>query len=302
MSTGRIFDLQRFSVHDGPGIRTTVFLKGCPLRCRWCQNPEGLDSTIRLWHFANRCGRTGRCEEVCPTKAITLTEERVEINAAACTLCGDCVDACPRNALAFDGRDITTEEIVEQIARDSVFHDVSGGGVTFSGGEPLAQSAFVLETARALKQRGVTTTVESAFHVPWSSIEPLLDVIDLFIVDVKVADPKAHIEATGVTNKLILGNLERLAQALRGTDRILVRVPLVPRYTALPGNLAAIAEIVHSIDPALPVELMNFNPLAGAKYERMGMDHALADVTSQFTADEMAAFQQPFAEKGLAVR
>jgi pyruvate formate lyase activating enzyme len=299
---GRIFDIQRFSVHDGPGIRTTIFLKGCPLRCRWCQNPEGLDRSISLWHFANLCGRSGRCEAVCPTAAITLGLAGVEINQHACTLCGDCVEACPRNALAFDGRDATTQAVVDEVLRDSIFHDVSGGGVSFSGGEPLAQAGFVLETAAALKARGVPTTLESSFHAPWASIEPLLDVIDLFIVDVKVADPEGHRRATGVTNTLIVENLRRLATALRGTNRILIRVPLVPRYTASAENLGAIAELVSEIDSTLPVELMNFNPLASAKYRRMGIEHEFADVTTTFSPTEMTAFRSLFAERGLAVR
>jgi pyruvate formate lyase activating enzyme len=302
VTTGRIFDLQRFSVHDGPGIRTTVFLKGCPLRCRWCQNPEGLERTISLWHFESRCGRTGHCEEVCPVNAITLAPTGVVIDHAACTRCGDCVEACPTNALALDGRDVTTEDVVEEIGRDAVFHDVSGGGVTFSGGEPLAQAEFVRVTAAAAKARGVPTTLESSFHAPWTSIERLLDVIDMFIVDVKVADPEAHRVATGVTNDLILANVRRLADVLRGTGRMLIRVPLVPGYTATPENLRAIADIVADIDPALPVELLNFNPLASAKYRRMGMAHEFADVTTSFSPAEMRAFREPFAERALAVR
>jgi pyruvate formate lyase activating enzyme len=302
VTTGRIFDLQRFSVHDGPGIRTTVFLKGCPLRCRWCQNPEGLDREISLWHFANLCDRTGRCAQVCPTQAITLGPSGVEINRAACTRCGDCVVACPRNAMALEGRDVTAEEVVQEVMRDAVFHDVSGGGVTFSGGEPLAQAGFVREVAAALKARGVPTTLESSFHAPWSAIQPLLEVIDLFIVDVKAADPEVHRVGTGLPNKLILDNLRRLAAQLRGQRRILVRVPLVPGYTATTDNLSAIAELVRAIDPELPMELMNFNPLASAKYRRMGMAHEFAGVSTAYSPDEMAAFRAVFAERGIAVR
>jgi pyruvate formate lyase activating enzyme len=302
VSTGRIFDLQRFSVHDGPGIRTTVFLKGCPLRCRWCQNPEGLEREISLWYFENLCGRSARCVEVCPTQAITLEPSGVSINHAACTKCGDCVEACPRNALAFDGRDVSADEVVAEVLRDAVFHDVSGGGVTFSGGEPLAQASFVRDVATQLKARGVPTTLESAFHAPWSAIEPLLEVIDLFIVDVKVADREGHRVATGLPNDLILGNLRRLAETLRGQGRILVRIPLVPRYTAFAENLQAIADLVRGIDPALPIELMNFNPLAGAKYRRMGMEHEFADVARAFSPAEMSAFRSVLAERGIAVR
>lgn len=302
MITGRVFDIQRFSVHDGPGIRTTVFLKGCPLRCRWCQNPEGLDRAISLWHFDNLCGRSGKCVEVCPSMALTLAPEGLVINHAACTVCGKCVDACPRNALALDGQDMTVDEVVEEALRDALFHGVSGGGVTFSGGEALAQPQFLLEVATRLHQRGVTTTVESALHVPWASIEPLLDVIDLWVVDVKVADSAAHAVATGVPNELILANVRRLAAHLAGTGRLLVRVPLIPRYTATEENLRAIAALVHDIDPAVPVELMNFNPLAAAKYRRMGMPNEFADVTSAYSPAEVSAFQAFFSEQGVTVR
>jgi pyruvate formate lyase activating enzyme len=302
VNTGRIFDVQRFSVHDGPGIRTTIFLKGCPLRCRWCQNPEGLDRGISLWHFDNLCGRTGRCVEVCPVRAITLGPTGVSIDQAACTRCGDCVEACPRNALAFDGRDVTVDEVVAEVLRDAVFHEVSGGGVTFSGGEPLNQAGFVRDVAARLKAAGASTTLESSFCAPWSAIEPLLELIDRFIVDVKVADPQAHRVATGLGNELIIENLRRLAAALRGQGRILVRIPMVPRYTAFAANLDAIAELVHRIDPDLPIELMNFNPLASAKYRRMGMTHEFADVSTAFSPAEMSAFRAVVADRGVAVR
>ncbi len=298
----RSFDIQRFSVHDGPGIRTTLFLKGCPLRCSWCQNPEGLEGAIRLWHFANLCGRCGTCVEACPRHALTLGEEGVDIDHAACDLCGKCIEACPRNALAFDGRDLTVDEAVAQLSADKVFYDRSGGGVTFSGGDPLLQAEFVAAVAGRLGALGIHTAVETCLFASWASVEPLLEVIDLFLVDLKVADPDRHAELTGQDNRLVLENARRLAAALSGSGRLLFRVPLIPRLTAEPANLAALAALAASIDPAVPVELMNFNPLAAAKYRRMHREHALAAETASFAERELAAFRAPFAERGLQVR
>jgi len=298
----RAFDIQRFSVHDGPGIRSTLFLKGCPLRCVWCQNPEGLEGAIRLWHFDNLCERCGTCVETCPQKALALGPEGLVIDHAACDLCGKCIEACPRNALAFDGRDLTVDEAVAQLAADRVFYDRSGGGVTFSGGDPLLQSDFVVAVATRLKALGIQTAIETSLFAGWEKIEPLLPIIDLFIVDLKLADPGRHAELTGQDNASIVANARRLAAALAGSGRLLFRVPLVPGLTDDPGNLAAVAALAAGIDPSVPVELMNFNPLAGAKYRRMGKEHVLAAQTTAFTDQELAAFRSVFTQQGLRVR
>jgi pyruvate formate lyase activating enzyme len=166
----RVFDLQRFSVHDGPGIRSTLFLKGCALRCTWCQNPEGLEGAIRLWHFANLCERCGTCVAACPKQALALGPEGVDIDRDACDLCGECTDACPRNALAFDGHDLGVPEAVAQLEADKIFYDRSGGGVTFSGGDPLLQADFVAAVAGELKARGIHTAVETSLFGPWSAV------------------------------------------------------------------------------------------------------------------------------------
>jgi pyruvate formate lyase activating enzyme len=270
VSVGRVFDIQRFSVHDGPGIRSTLFLKGCALRCAWCQNPEGLEGAIHLWHFPNLCAS-----------------------------CGTCVKACPREALS---RDLTAAEAVTELAADRVFYERSGGGVTFSGGEPLQQAGFVAEVAGGLKAQGIHTALETSLFAPWETIEGLLAVIDLFIVDVKLADPARHAAATGQDNATILANLRRLAGALDGDGRLRLRVPLVPGFTATADNLAAVAGLIASIDASLPVELMNFNPLAAAKYRRMGREHALAEHTADYTDPELAAFRTILAARGLRVR
>jgi pyruvate formate lyase activating enzyme len=298
----RVFDIQRFSVHDGPGIRSTLFLKGCPLRCVWCQNPEGLEGAVRLWHFTNLCERCGACVDACPQRALSLGHGGVEIDHAACDLCGKCVEACPRNALAFDGKDLTVDEAVAQLAADKVFFDRSGGGVTFSGGDPLLQADFVAAVASRLKARGIHTAVETSLFASWESVASLIPVIELFIVDLKMADPVRHAELTGQGNATIVANARRLAAALAGQGRLLFRVPLIPGATAEPASLAAVAVLAASIDPAVPVQLMNFNPLAAAKYRRMQKEHALGGQTAGFTDEEMATFRAVFSQQGLSVR
>jgi pyruvate formate lyase activating enzyme len=298
---GRVFDLQRFSVHDGPGIRSTLFLKGCPLRCVWCQNPEGLEGAVRLWHFQNLCARCGTCVKACPKQALTLGPDRVEIDRAACDLCGKCVEACPRNALAFDGRDLEVEEAIEQLAADRIFFERSGGGVTFSGGDPLLQADFVRAVAAGLKAKGIQTAIETSLFAAWERIEPLLAVIDLFIVDVKVADPARHLALTGQESGPIRENLRRLVRALGDPRRLLLRVPLIPGMTAEEGNLAGVAEIIADIAPETQVQLMNFNPLAAAKYQRMQQAHALAGETRSYSDRELAAFRAVLAGRGLKV-
>ena len=285
---GTIFDIQRFSIHDGPGIRTTVFLKGCPLRCAWCQNPEGLEKTIHLWNFDNLCVGCGKCIANCPNKALVQGEGgKPTILHDRCSRCGRCVDECLYNAMALDGLEIDSENLVERLLADAVFFASSGGGVTFSGGEPLTQAKFVLEVATGLHRRGFHTAVETSMEGEWEDLESLIRCIDYFQVDVKIFNPDSHCKATGRDNTRILDNLRLLAGALRGSDRLKVRIPVIPGYSADDKNLSAIARHVATVDPDIPVELLNFNPLATAKYRRMRKQYPLADVSQAYPDSEI---------------
>lgn len=293
MSQGVIFDIQRFSLHDGPGIRTTVFMKGCPMACRWCQNPEGRDRRITVRVFDNLCARCGTCARVCPCGAITQDASGLPVvDDNACKRCGRCVKVCDYNAIVFDGRMIDDGELLCELESDIPFFTASGGGVTFSGGEPLDQSGFVADVCEGLRHRAIHTAVETALCVEWRDIERLLPVIELFIVDIKSADPDWHRHGTGADGTIVLDNFRRLAESLRGTGRLWPRFTLVPGYSE-EEEVRKAAEFFASIDPELKIELMNFNPLAASKYKRLkAADYEFYDCVSPYSKERMAAFRQ----------
>ncbi len=286
-----VFSLQRFSVHDGPGIRTTVFLKGCPLRCPWCQNPEGLVRAARVWNFDNLCVGCGKCTNVCPAGAIRMgSDGRPVIDHHLCTGCDTCIRECVRNALAVDGWEVSAADLAKTLLADTVFFTASGGGVSFSGGEPLCQAEFVRDVAERCRASGIDTAIETCLEVPWAAVESVLGVIDHFLVDIKFADPERHRSVTGVGNERILDNFRRLTAALPA-DRLRARLPLIPGFTAHADNIAAVADIVREANADVPLELLNFNPLAEAKYRRMALPNDFPSGLRAFTDEEMAAFR-----------
>jgi pyruvate formate lyase activating enzyme len=291
---GVVFDIQRYSIHDGPGIRTTIFLKGCPLRCYWCQNPESQSDTPEILFDASKCTGCGACVEVCTTGAARLSEGKAIIDRAVCRGCGKCVEACLNEARRLVGKEMTVEEVMQPVLKDVRFYENSGGGVTLSGGEPTAQPDFALALLRRCKELGLHTVVETCGCAAWPLFEQILEYTDLVFYDLKHLDPAKHFEGTQVKNLLILENAKRI-QALKP---MIVRVPLIPGFNDSPAAIEATVRFVKSELPSTPIELLPYNKLGEGKYgrldrsgpslETMAEDHiaALNEIVKQTLAIE----------------
>lgn len=265
MVAGRVFDLQRCSLHDGPGIRTTVFLKGCPLRCRWCHNPESQAPGPELSFDASRCTACAACAPACPRGAHRFADAH-RIDRDACAGCGACVPACSEGALRLYGREAGVEEILATVVRDRAYYERSGGGMTISGGEPLAQPEFTAALAAGARERGIRVAVESSGHAPPAALNGVLPHVDLWLVDWKCSDEARHRELTGVGHGLIRASLARLTAA--GAP-VILRCPLIPGLNDDPGHLQGIAALASELRP-LRVELMAYHDLGLTKAERTG--------------------------------
>jgi pyruvate formate lyase activating enzyme len=299
---GLVFDIQRFSIHDGPGIRTTVFLKGCPLACPWCHNPESQATTPELIFWPGRCIGCEACLIACPHGALSIAIEegarRIVTNAAHCQLCAGCVDACYAGAREIVGRRMTVGEVLVEVARDVPFYDQSGGGVTFSGGEPLAQPEFLAGLLRACRAREIGTAVDTCGYAPWSVVDRVRPYVDLFLYDLKLMDDARHRQVTGVSNELILDNLQRLAAA---GHRLRARVPVIPGLNDDEANIDALGAFVAALPGAVSVDLLAYHPTARDKYQRLGRDYPL-EALQPPTERQMAAVAARLRAFGTSVR
>lgn len=276
---GHIFSIERYAVHDGGGIRTMVYLKGCPLRCLWCANPEGQEARSQLFFFAERCIGCGRCLDVCPGGAARRDDaDRIVHDPVLCQGCGRCVETCYADARRLFGRTVTVAEVMTEVLKDRAFYRRSGGGVTVSGGEPTAQAEFVRELLRESRRQGLHTALETSGYCEWPQLAALAEHLDLALYDIKHMDSDEHRRLTGVPPDLILGNLRRLAE-LR-TVEILVRVPVIPGYNDGRTNIEALAEFVAGLPGVSGIELLPYHAYGTGKYARCGREVALADLAS----------------------
>jgi len=280
MNRGSYFDIKRFALHDGPGIRTTVFLKGCPLSCKGCHNPEGQTLGPELLFWPDRCTLCGDCVSVCPNQAISISEEGVVIQRDQCDLAGACVAVCAPGALKITGRPGTVDELMEIIEADRIYFDESGGGVTFSGGEPFAQPDFLRELLKRCKEVDLDVVLDTCGHVAPETFQELAPFAARLLFDLKLVDEIRHMEFTGVHNRWILENLEWVAR--RNADGqgpgLTVRIPLIPGVNEDEENLRETARFLRRQAKPPPVDILPYHRLGVDKYQRMGREYQLAEV------------------------
>ncbi|MDD4857765.1 MAG: glycyl-radical enzyme activating protein [Candidatus Krumholzibacteria bacterium] len=275
MTTGLIFDVKRYAIHDGPGIRTTVFFKGCPLACRWCHNPESQQAAPELVFRRNRCIACRACLDACVRGAISWSEGGPETDVSKCARCGCCAAVCWAEARQIAGRETTVEEVIAEVERDAAFYERSGGGVTFSGGEPLAQIEFLDALLRASRSRGIHTALDTCGLAPWDAIERIRHNVDLFLYDLKIMDDSKHREMTGESNERILENLRSLS---RLGHEIRVRIPIIPGVNDNDDSLRAIGAFVSSLNSIPGIDILPYNRMGADKYARLNRPYGLPDI------------------------
>jgi pyruvate formate lyase activating enzyme len=290
---GFIGDIGRYAVHDGPGIRTTVFFKGCALHCPWCHNPEFISPKAEIAFYPQRCIGCGDCLSVCPEGALTNVKP-VRLNRSLCTGCGLCAEECPAKALELVGRSYDLEELVEILLRDRLFYETSGGGVTLSGGEPTGQLDFIASLLRRLQGEGIHTAIETNGFFPWDEFEAkCFDHLDLILFDVKIADPDQHRRIIGVNNDLILANLARLL-TVRPED-VIVRIPLIPGYTATEENIRRLAALFRDLG-VRRCSLLPYHPYGLSKAAKIGRKQAGSLPEKAMARSELLQWQSFFTD------
>ena len=268
-----ISDIKRFAVHDGDGIRTTVFFKGCPLKCLWCHNPEGIAAMPEMAYYAGKCAGCGECVKICPRMAHKIKDGEHVFERNLCTACGMCEGVCPRNALKLYGKEYTAREIMPILTQDKMFYDNSGGGVTLSGGECLIHSEFCAELLKMLHEKNIHTAVDTCGFVPKEAFDRVMPYTDIFLYDIKAIDEDTHIKCTGHSNRIILENLKYIDRCGKKTE---IRIPYVPGYNS--EEKKKILEFISGLKNVTKIRVLAYHNYAGSKYAALGMKNTLPGI------------------------
>ena len=273
MHSAIIFNIQRFSLNDGPGIRTTVFIKGCPLNCLWCHNPESKAKEPQIMYSSEKCTVCGRCAQICHTKAQKIADGIHIFNREMCDGCGKCTEVCPTRALETCGKEMTSENVLSEVVKDRLFYETSGGGVTLSGGEPLYSFDFTLELLRLCKENGIHTAIETSGAASAEKIRAIAEYTDLFLFDCKISDENEHKKFTGAEKSTILSNLHLLNSLGK---EIVLRCPIIPGINDKNDHLRAIGELSSRLESVIAVDIEPYHPLGEGKAERLGVEYPLS--------------------------
>ena len=272
---GTVFNIQRFCINDGPGIRTTVFLKGCMLDCLWCHNPESKSCKPQVMLYKDRCIGCGECLKICPKGLHSFSDDGAHIiNRTECAACGECAEACV-GALELCGTERSVDEVMTEVLKDASFYKNSGGGMTLSGGEPFMQHEFALELLKAAKEQGLHTCIETSGYVSEEILKRFIPYVDIFLWDIKETDAERHIKYTGVSNERILENLELLNA--KGAS-VVLRCPIIPGYNDRDGHLQSIGRLAQRLDCVMCVDVEPYHPLGSSKSEALGKEYPLGDM------------------------
>ena len=292
-----IFNIQKFSIHDGPGIRTTVFFKGCPLKCKWCHNPESQSFKKQMLYDKDKCTLCGKCVEVCPQKAITIENNVLITDMNKCNFCGECVIYCIAGARQIAGKEYSVDEVFNEVMKDRVFYKHSKGGVTVSGGEPLMQVDFVEELLKKLKAENIHTAVDTCGAVNFENLKRVAPYTDVFLYDLKLLDDEKHKYFTGVSNQLILDNLKKLSQI---HSNINLRMPIIEGVNAEEEYIEKVLETIENLN-IKKVNLLPYHDIAKHKYKKLNMDYEYEKMKKP-TDEKMKHFKEMFESKNYKVK